>query len=64
MKSLSKILSSSCILAGIYFFKMNNEKARTMREICSKLIPKTPGDVSVSFDDVSDVNDHYYFLKK
>ena len=30
------------IPAGIYLFKVNNEKTSTMGEICSKLTIKTP----------------------
>ena len=38
-----KILKKfSHILAGIYFFKVNNGNARTMCEVCSKLSKKTP----------------------
>ena len=33
-------LKSTCFPTSIYLFKVNNEKTRKMREICSKLIIK------------------------
>ena len=32
----------TCSLISIYLFKVNNGKSRTMYEICSNLIIKTP----------------------
>ena len=37
-----KALAPSINPTGIYLFKVNNEDARTMYEVCSKLILKLP----------------------